>query len=263
MTADRAGRLTAHTLNSGCSESGSTASLVSALMVRYSPCSSFQWNGTKQLPGRTRSVTTAGSTARPRRDVSSTGWPSTMPSASASTGMDLDERPAVELVELVDLAGLGHGVPLVLQPAGVEHHREVVVGQLGGVHVRAGVKHRAPRRGRERQPGRVPVLVDEQVLADAVVEVADRVAVAAVVRRARPLQRGLRAAARSWRREGRSRSWDWGTGGSRRRSPRWTCSRKCSPKPRCAATWQISCQSGRACPAAGSTAAAGSGCARS
>ena len=35
-------RLTAHTLNSGCSESGSTASLVSALIVRYSPCSSFQ-----------------------------------------------------------------------------------------------------------------------------------------------------------------------------------------------------------------------------
>ena len=40
-----------------------SSAAVRALMVRYSPCSSFQWNGTKQLPGRTRSVTTAGSTA--------------------------------------------------------------------------------------------------------------------------------------------------------------------------------------------------------
>ena len=187
---DRSGRraLTAHTLNSGCRESGSTASLVSALIVRYSPCSSFQWNGTKQFPGRTRSVTTAGSTARPRRDVSSTGWPSTMPIATASDGVDLDERPAVELVQLGDLAGLGHRVPLVLQPTRVEHQREIVVGQLVRIHVRARVEHRPPRRSRKGRPGPMSVGVDEQVLADPVVEVADRMAVPVVVGWAGPLQ---------------------------------------------------------------------------
>ena len=43
---------TAHTLNSGWNEIGSTASLVTALTVRYSPNRSFQWNGAKQLPGQ-------------------------------------------------------------------------------------------------------------------------------------------------------------------------------------------------------------------
>ena len=104
--------------------------------------------------------------------------------------VDLDKRSAVELVERLDLAGLGHRVPLVLQPARVEHQREVVVGQFTRIHVRPGVKHRAPRRGRKRQPRHMAALVDEQFLADTVVEVADRVSVV-VIRRARPLQRGL------------------------------------------------------------------------
>ncbi len=42
-------RETAHTLNSGWKDVGSTASLVTALMLRYSPNESFQWNGAKQL----------------------------------------------------------------------------------------------------------------------------------------------------------------------------------------------------------------------
>ena len=128
---DRTRTVTAQTLNSGCSESASTASLVTALMVRYSPCSSFQWNGAKQLPGRTRSVTTAGSTARPRRDVELDRLAVGDAQRDARrSGWSLDERPAVELVQLGDPAGLGHGVPLVLQPTGVEHQREVVVGQF-------------------------------------------------------------------------------------------------------------------------------------
>src|SRR5688500_13712132 len=59
---------TAHTFNSGWNDNGSTASLVTALMLRYSPNRSFQWNGANRHPGRTRSVTTAGNTARPRRE---------------------------------------------------------------------------------------------------------------------------------------------------------------------------------------------------
>ncbi len=75
---------TAQTLNSGCRLSGSTASCVTALTATSSPKVSFQWNGAKQQPGRTRSVTTAGSTTRPRRDRTSTPSPSAMPSRSAS-----------------------------------------------------------------------------------------------------------------------------------------------------------------------------------
>src|SRR3954471_2142718 len=77
---------TAHTLNSGWNDTGSTASLVTALTLRYSPNRSFQWNGAKQAPGRTRSVTTAGSTARPRREATSTRSSSAIPSAAASSG---------------------------------------------------------------------------------------------------------------------------------------------------------------------------------
>jgi hypothetical protein len=103
--------------------------------------------------------------------------------------MEFDERAAVEFVQLGDAAGLRHGVPLMRQPTGVEHQRESVVGQLVGIDVRPGVKDRPPRRGGECQSRSVPVGVDEQVLADPVVEVTDRVAAAVVVGWARPLQR--------------------------------------------------------------------------
>ena len=66
-------RVTAQALNSGWRDTGSTASLVTALIDRYSPNTSFQWKGAKQLPTRTRSVMTAGSTARPRREAISIG----------------------------------------------------------------------------------------------------------------------------------------------------------------------------------------------
>ena len=58
--------------------------------------------------------------------------------------MEFDERAAVEFVQLCDPAGLRHGVPLMRQPTGVEHQREIAVGQLVGVHVWPGVKDRPP-----------------------------------------------------------------------------------------------------------------------
>ena len=60
---------TAQIFSSGWNDTGSTASLVTALTLAYSPCRSFQWIGAKRLPGWTRSVTTAGSTALPRREA--------------------------------------------------------------------------------------------------------------------------------------------------------------------------------------------------
>ena len=106
---------TAHTLNSGWNEIGSTASLVTAFTARYSPNRSFQWNGAKQRPGSTRSVTVDGQhgTTTPGRDLDRRS-PSTSPSALGVGRVHLDERSRVELVELGDLAGLGHRVPLVL-----------------------------------------------------------------------------------------------------------------------------------------------------
>src|SRR6185312_4652988 len=137
---------------------------------------------------RTRSVTTAGSTARPPPRCQLDGLAADDVERDGVDGVNLDERAAVELVQLVDLAGLGHRVPLVLQPTGVQHQGEIVVGQFTSIHVWPGVEHRAPRRSRKRQPRRVAVLVDEQLLADTVVEVADRVPVV-LIRRTGPLQR--------------------------------------------------------------------------
>lgn len=91
---------TAHTLNSGWKEIGSTASLVTALTLRYSPNRSFQWKGAKQHPGRTRSVTTAGSTARPRREATSTASPSAMPSRAASCGCTSTKGAGLSLLSL-------------------------------------------------------------------------------------------------------------------------------------------------------------------
>ncbi len=113
------------------------------------------------------------------------------PLRSSVFGVYLHERRTVELVELVHLPGLGHGVPLMLQTAGVEHHRVVVIGQFPCVHVRAGEELRPPRRCGEGQPGLTAVLVDVQRLGHSVVQVADGVAVGTVIGRAGPLQRGL------------------------------------------------------------------------
>ncbi len=105
--------------------------------------------------------------------------------------VELHEGTGVELVQLGDLAGLGQGVPLVRQPAGVEHIREVVVGQLGRRKVRTGEEHGPATGGGEGQPGAGAVRPLVQGLADTVVEVAQRIAVGPVGGRAGPLHGGL------------------------------------------------------------------------
>ena len=107
--------VTAHTLNSGWKDSGSTASLVTALTLRYSPNRSFQWNGAKQQPGRTRSVTTAGSTARPRREATSTAIPVGEAQLGRVLRVHLHERAGVELVQPGHPGRFRQRVPLVLE----------------------------------------------------------------------------------------------------------------------------------------------------
>ncbi|KUN89251.1 hypothetical protein AQJ64_00790 [Streptomyces griseoruber] len=92
-------------------------------------------------------------------------------------GVNLHERAGVELG---DLAGLGQCAPLVLQAARVEGERVVVVGEFGCGQLRAAEERRAPARGGESQSEAGAVLAFQEGLADAVVEVADRVAVRAV-----------------------------------------------------------------------------------
>ncbi len=91
---------TAHALNSGCCDAGSIASLVTALIARYSPWTSFQWNGANAVPGSTRSVTTAGSTAFPRRDAISTRSPSVIEYRCASSGLISTNGPGSSLLSL-------------------------------------------------------------------------------------------------------------------------------------------------------------------
>ncbi len=104
--------------------------------------------------------------------------------------VDLDERPGVQPAELGDLPGLGEGVPLVLQPPGVEHERVVVVREFGRRQVGPGEEPGPAGGGREGQRGPAAVGADQQGLADAVVQVPDRVAVGSVGVRGRPLHRG-------------------------------------------------------------------------
>jgi hypothetical protein len=75
-----------------------------------------------------------------------------------------------------DLAGLGQGVPLVLQATGVEHEGKGFIGHFRGGHVRAGEEHALPFAVANTRPGAAVGSFDLECLAHAVIEVADRVA---------------------------------------------------------------------------------------
>jgi len=70
------------TLSSGILACGSLAVFVSRLAG-----DSQKWNGMNTVPGRTRSVTYAGTLMRPRRVSTATVSPSRTPSAPASAGL--------------------------------------------------------------------------------------------------------------------------------------------------------------------------------
>lgn len=70
-------------------EVGSRAGLVRVL-ARPSP---GQWNGMKTVSARMVSVMRAGATARPRREVTARGLPSTAPIRAASRGWSSTKGP--------------------------------------------------------------------------------------------------------------------------------------------------------------------------
>ncbi len=178
--------------------------------------------GAKHTPGRTASSTAAGNTACPRRERTSTRSPFSHPETLRVVGVQLQKRLRVEFVQLRDPSGLGHAVPLMLQAAGSQHHR-VTRRRVARRRGRCGSGEEAAHDrvgGRERQrrdrcrPRRMCT-----ALADAVIAVADRVALSAA--RGVPATAPARdAAARSRRREDPTRCADCGRRPARRKPGR-------------------------------------------
>ncbi|MNF38644.1 hypothetical protein D3C84_195990 [compost metagenome] len=95
--------------------------------------------------------------------------------------MNFNEWPRIEFVQRLDFAGLGQGVPLVLQAAGVEHERKGLIGHFGGRQVRTRQENTFAVAGRECDGGRAEIGI--------LVDVANRIAIGVGLGRARPLQR--------------------------------------------------------------------------
>ena len=98
---------TAHTLNSGIPETGSVASLVTALTLP----APLQWNGMKTVSGRTPVGHPGGGGDGPaRRRSSRTGSPSVTPSRRASSGCISTNGAGAAAVERGDPPGLRAGL---------------------------------------------------------------------------------------------------------------------------------------------------------
>ena len=121
-------------LKSGSLERGSTRGLVTLLARPASPRGvpvRPQCIGTNTTPG----LIAADSRGRyPHHPVAAGNRHGTAladAQAGGVVGVQLGERAPLVLAELGDLAGAGHGVPLVAQPAGGEHERIVRARGLG------------------------------------------------------------------------------------------------------------------------------------
>jgi hypothetical protein len=77
---------------------GSTASQVTALIASCSPTRSFQWNGAKQLPGNTRSLSAPAAAPGHGASGSPPGPCRRCPGAGV-VGVDLDEGAGLQLVQ--------------------------------------------------------------------------------------------------------------------------------------------------------------------
>ncbi|MNG93136.1 hypothetical protein D3C79_520930 [compost metagenome] len=106
-------------------------------------------------------------------------------------GVQFDEGARLQAVQCGHLAGLGQGVPLVLHAAGIEHHGKRIVGQFRGRQPGPGEEPRLAAGGRKGQCGTFTRRVVQQVLAAAIVVVAQRAAGVFTAGRAGPLVRLL------------------------------------------------------------------------
>ncbi|MND65827.1 hypothetical protein D3C80_572110 [compost metagenome] len=94
--------------------------------------------------------------------------------------VDLHERTGVQLVQRRDLAGLGHGVPLVLQATGVEYEGEFLVRHFRWRHVRTSQEYPLTALGGKHDGGSTAIGLDLELLAYAVVQVANRITILGV-----------------------------------------------------------------------------------
>lgn len=91
--------------------------------------------------------------------------------------VDFNERAGLQLVQRRYLAGLGQGVPVVLHAAGVEHQGVGVIRQLSGGQPGPG-EEACLATGRGEGDGRpLPLVIEQQRLAAAIVQVTQRAAV--------------------------------------------------------------------------------------
>ena len=168
---------TAHILNAGWKENGSTASYVTALTLRYSPYRSFQWNGAKQPPGQhpvghhggqhgaaaTRGHLDEVAVGDARARAASSGWIST--NGPGSSLVSLATLPV-----LVIVCHWCCSRP-VLSMNGKSSSGSSAAGTCG-----ARMERRATVRRGERQPRHMTVVAVTIGWLHPVVEVADRVA---------------------------------------------------------------------------------------
>ncbi|MNJ56509.1 hypothetical protein D3C77_520590 [compost metagenome] len=102
-------------------------------------------------------------------------------------GMNFHEGPRIELVQRRDFAGLGQGVPLVLDPPGVEHQRKLVIGQLGAGQTGPGKKAGLAAGRGEGNRRYLALGIAKQHLADPVIAITQRAAGVATSWCTRPL----------------------------------------------------------------------------
>lgn len=109
----------------------------------------------KQLPGSTRSLMRAGSTAATAR---ANGYLVLFGNAQPRSvfRMNFDEGAGRQFVQRRHLAGLGQGVPLVLHAAGIEHNGVVVIRQLRRGQPGPGEEARLAAGGGKASAGQPP-----------------------------------------------------------------------------------------------------------
>ena len=133
---------TAQYFSSGCSATARSPRSSGNSPRSRSPCSSPQWNGTKTMPRNSPGLRWTGSLRTPRR-LATSACCRPRGQLGRVVGVDLHERAGLAGHQLGRPAGAGQGVPVGVEAARVEDHRELMV---------VGLTRRAVRPGEEPRP---------------------------------------------------------------------------------------------------------------